>query len=395
MADELYYDPYDFEIDVDPYPVWKRMRDEAPLYYNEKYDFFAVSRFDDVERCSVDWRTYLSGRGSVLEMIKRVSRSRPAASSSRTRPRTTSTGRCCRGCSRPGASPRSNRRCGRSAPPASIRSSAPAASTSSATSARRCRCAPSACCSGIPEEDQEAIRDQHRRRHAARTRARHRTRTTRRWSPSGDVFADYIDWRAEHPSDDLMTELLNAEFEDHTGVTRTLSREEILGYVGLLAGAGNETTTRLIGWTGKVLAENPDQRRKVVEDRSLVPNAVEELLRLRGAVTGAGAVHPAGRRAPRAEDRGRQRDGAAHRGGQPRRAPLPRRRALRHRARDRPPPVVRLRHPLLPRRRAGAARGPRSRSTRCSTASPSGTSTGSAPSRRTPAPCAAGRSSRC
>src|SRR5205823_14776838 len=71
MADEIYYDPYDFEIDADPYPIWKRLRDEAPLYYNEQYDFYAVSRFDDVERCSIDWRTYRSGKGSVLEMIKR------------------------------------------------------------------------------------------------------------------------------------------------------------------------------------------------------------------------------------------------------------------------------------------------------------------------------------
>jgi NAD(P)-dependent dehydrogenase (short-subunit alcohol dehydrogenase family) len=53
---DLYYDPYDFEIDADPYPLWKRMRDEAPLYYNEKYDFFALSRFDDVEPALVDWR---------------------------------------------------------------------------------------------------------------------------------------------------------------------------------------------------------------------------------------------------------------------------------------------------------------------------------------------------
>ena len=65
-----YYDPYDFEIDADPYPIWKRLRDEAPLYYNEKYDFFAVSRYDDVERCLVDWQTYSSARGSVLEIIK-------------------------------------------------------------------------------------------------------------------------------------------------------------------------------------------------------------------------------------------------------------------------------------------------------------------------------------
>src|SRR4029077_5541182 len=48
-SNEIYYDPYDFQIDDNPYPVWKRMRDEMPLYRNERYDFFAVSRFDDVE----------------------------------------------------------------------------------------------------------------------------------------------------------------------------------------------------------------------------------------------------------------------------------------------------------------------------------------------------------
>ena len=97
--------------------------------------------------------------------------------------------------------------------------------------------------------------------------------------PSGEAFAEYIDWRAEHPSDDLMTEMLNAEFEDETGVTRRLTREEILIYVNVIAGAGNETTTRLIGWAGKVLGDHPDQRRVLVEDRSLIPNAIEELLR--------------------------------------------------------------------------------------------------------------------
>jgi cytochrome P450 len=92
-------------------------------------------------------------------------------------------------------------------------------------------------------------------------------------------FAEYIEWRAEHPSDDLMTELLQAEFEDETGTTRSLDRTEILNVVNLLAAAGNETTTRLIGWTGKVLGDHPDQLRKLVDDRSLVPNAIEELLR--------------------------------------------------------------------------------------------------------------------
>ena len=67
---DAYYDPYDFEIDSDPYPVWRRLRDEQPLYYNERYDFFALSRFDDVERASVDWKTYSSAKGTILELIK-------------------------------------------------------------------------------------------------------------------------------------------------------------------------------------------------------------------------------------------------------------------------------------------------------------------------------------
>jgi len=93
------------------------------------------------------------------------------------------------------------------------------------------------------------------------------------------VFAEYIDWRAEHPSDDVMTELLRAEFQDTNGERRRLTREEVLGYVNLLAAAGNETTTRLIGWAGKVLAEHPDQRRELAKDSTLIADAIEELLR--------------------------------------------------------------------------------------------------------------------
>src|SRR5437588_3159635 len=71
---DIYYDPYDFDIDADPYPVWKRLRDERPLYFNDRYDFYALSRFDDVRRCSVDWETYISGKGTVLELIKEIAK---------------------------------------------------------------------------------------------------------------------------------------------------------------------------------------------------------------------------------------------------------------------------------------------------------------------------------
>jgi cytochrome P450 len=67
---DLYYDPFDFEIDDDPYPVWRRLREEAPLYYNEQHDFYALSRYDDVARELPNWQTYRSGRGTTMDVIK-------------------------------------------------------------------------------------------------------------------------------------------------------------------------------------------------------------------------------------------------------------------------------------------------------------------------------------
>ena len=160
-ASPVYYDPYDFEIDADPYPVCRQLREERPLYYNERYDFFAVSRFEDVERGLVDWRTYSSAKGSVLELIKANMEIPPGSIIFEDPPEP----RPPPWPAVPGVHPAarwrpSSRRSGSSAPAASIRSSARAASTSSPTSARRCRCGRSACCSASPRQDQEAMRDQ-------------------------------------------------------------------------------------------------------------------------------------------------------------------------------------------------------------------------------------------
>ena len=66
---EVYYDPFDFDIDDDPYPIWKRLRDEAPLYYNEKYKFYALSRYEDVSRDLMNFDAYRSGRGTTMDII--------------------------------------------------------------------------------------------------------------------------------------------------------------------------------------------------------------------------------------------------------------------------------------------------------------------------------------
>jgi cytochrome P450 len=129
---------------------------------------------------------------------------------------------------------------------------------------------------GIPESDQAAIRE---RVESSIQNHDGEAAEVDMANFEGAMYAEYIDWRVDHPSDDLMTALLNVEFEDEHGTVRKLTREEILTFVTLLSGAGNDTTAKLIGWTGKLLSDHPEQRKELVADPSLIPNAVEELLR--------------------------------------------------------------------------------------------------------------------
>ncbi|HVN51184.1 MAG TPA: cytochrome P450 [Acidimicrobiales bacterium] len=273
---DLYYDPYDVTINADPYPVFRRLREEAPLYYNEPHDFFAVSRYDDVERGLVDNETYISRRGAIIELIKADIEMPPGVLIFEDPPTHTIHRRLVSRIFTPrrvaALEPKIREFCARSLDPLVGSGAFDFIADLGAQMPMRVI----GMLLGIPEDDQEAVRD--RSDAALRTEAGQPMRVSAEFA-TGEHFAEYLDWRAEHPSDDIMTELLNVEFEDETGTVRRLRREELLTFVSVIAGAGNETTTRLIGWTGKVLADHPDQRREVVEDRSLVPGAIEELLR--------------------------------------------------------------------------------------------------------------------
>jgi cytochrome P450 len=274
---ELRYDPYDREIDADPYPIYRRLRDEAPVYHNAEYDFFAVSRFDDVQRGLVDRETFSSARGSVLEFIKANIDMPPGVVIFEDPPvHTVHRGLLSRVFTPKkmnALEPKVRDFCARALDPlvddggfdfvADLGAQMPMRTIGMLL--------------GIPEEHQEEARS--RADASLRTEPGKPMEVDAGNIGQADFFGEYIDWRSDHPSDDLMTELLFAEFEDETGTTRRLTRDEVLLYVSVLSGAGNETTNRLIGWAGKVLAEHPDQRRELVEDRSLVPDAIEELLR--------------------------------------------------------------------------------------------------------------------
>jgi cytochrome P450 len=273
---EVYYDPYDVGIDADPYPVFRRLREEAPLYYNGAHDFYAVSRFEDVERSLVDRETFISGRGGILELIKADMEMPPGVVIFEDPPTHTIHRSLLSRVFTPrkvaALEPMIRDFCAKSLDPLVGSGGFDFVADLGAPMPMRVI----GMLLGIPEEDQQSVRD--------RVDANLRTEAgkpmdVKEGFVSGEHFAEYIDWRAEHPSDDIMTDLLNAEFEDETGTVRRLRREELLTYLTVVAGAGNETTTRLIGWSGKVLADHPDQRREMVDDPSLIPGAIEELLR--------------------------------------------------------------------------------------------------------------------
>jgi cytochrome P450 len=275
---DVYYDPYDVDITANPYPIYARLREEAPIYYNARYDFWALSRHADVEQALSNWETFSNCRSDILELVKSDFDMPKGVMMFEDPPIHT----MLRGLMSRVFTPRRmadiedqiRRFCVSCLDPlvgsdgfdiiAELASMMPMRVIGMLL--------------GIPESEQISVRD-----------ANDASLRTKPGAPmkvvqadkiaDGSIYADYVEWRSNHPSDDLMTTLLNVEFTDEHGVTRKLTRKEVLHYAQVVAGAGNETTGRLIGWLAKVLAEHPDQRQQVAEDRTLLNRVIDETLR--------------------------------------------------------------------------------------------------------------------
>ncbi len=277
MVDELSYDPYDVEIDADPYPTYKRLRDEAPIYWNESLDFWGLSRFADVEAALRDTDRFSSAKGDILEVVKADPVMPPGVFINEDPPEHTMHRALVSRAFTPGRMRKLEEQ---------IRAFCAACLDPLRDDERfdfvldlgaQMPVKAIGMLLGIPESDQPSVRDAAVRK--LRNEPGEPLRVTKERYFSGKAYAEYVAWRAEHPADDLVTELLHVEFEDLSGERRKLSQEELLTFVAVIAGAGVETTGRLFGWMGKVLGEHPDQRAEVAKDRSLVANTVEELLR--------------------------------------------------------------------------------------------------------------------
>ena len=275
---ELYYDPYDRAIGADPHPVWRRMRDEAPLYRNERFDFFALSRFQDVLDASVDTETYSSARGTLLEMMGKELPIRPMIFMD------------------PPEHDRLRALVSRAFTPRHIAELEPSIRAIVrgyldrqlggsgfdfvADFGAKVPMMVIASMLGVPQEDREQIRewtDQMLHREPGELDPGPRIGPI--LGQLAGCFMRYLNERRARPADDMMTELLRAEIEDEAGATRRLSDPELLAFIMLISGAGNETVARLLGFAGATLAAFPGEREKLVARPELIPNAIEELLR--------------------------------------------------------------------------------------------------------------------
>jgi cytochrome P450 len=282
---DLAYDPYDAAIDVAPHGVWRRLRDEAPLYYNEEYDFYALSRFADVLQASLDWQTYSSARGTVLEMIDITpplpdaepgdglgmmifmdppghDELRRLVSRAFTPRRVTA------------LEGRTRELCAHFLDPQRDRDGFDFVEDFAA----KIPAMVIGALLGVPNEDQDRLRiwgD-----------------LLMRFEPDGissekaeaitnlnGYMAAMVEDRRQQPRDDMVSDLLAAEVTRDDGSRRRLAFGEVMAFFMLLQLAGSETTARLLGWAAVLLARHPEQRAKLVATPAVVPNAVEELLR--------------------------------------------------------------------------------------------------------------------
>jgi len=275
VAPNAKWDPYDYELLCNPHEVFRAIRENFPLYYNEEYDFYALSRYEDCIWGLSDREIFRNGKGVMLEQIRSgVPMPRGLINFEDPPEHTLHRGLLSRVFTpnrMARLEPQIRAFCAKALDPLAEAGRFDFVRDFSAIVPMRVI----GMLLGIPEEDQDAIRQ----RGDDRLRTEEGKPMQYDQASLVEGYDAYIDYRIANPSDDLMSQLVHTEFEDETGRRCKLTREVLKTMIGFLASAGNETTNRLIGWTAKLLGDYPDQCRDIFENRALIPQAIEEVLR--------------------------------------------------------------------------------------------------------------------
>jgi cytochrome P450 len=277
-TDAIEYDPFSYELDLDPYPTYRAMRDRAPVYHNPRLDFFALTRFQDVLDAFLDWQTYSSARGTVLELMDgpvpgpmiifmdppRQTRLRNLVSKAFTPRRIAALEPVIRELTRTYL----DRLVGRPRFDAVKEFSAKLPMDVISTLL------------GIPAEDRDRVR-------GWSNAVLHRDPGNPLPNAEGlramGQLASYVDAaladRRRQTRDDLLSGLVEAEIPGDGGAPERLTDVEIKSFFNLLATAGNETVTKLLATAFYWLWRFPDERRRLLREPGRIPGAVEECLR--------------------------------------------------------------------------------------------------------------------
>ena len=274
------FDPFSRDFFDDPYDTYADLREHAPCYYSEQYDFYALSRFDDVVAGHRDYATFSSSHGQTYEQLTSGEPAQMGSIIAMDPPEHT----------------RYRKLVSRSFTPRSIGNyeglvreiisgyldplmgrrqfdileefAAPFPVEIISTIL------------GVPPEDRQQIRHWtdamlHREEGSAMgSQASHEASMDQ-----GMYLFQLSQQKRAEPANDMITALIDAEMETEDGEITHLDDEEIAGLGTLLAAAGSETVTKLVGNAMVLFHRHPHQWAKVLNDPSVLGTAVEEILR--------------------------------------------------------------------------------------------------------------------
>ena len=279
----LDFDPFSDVFFNDPYPTYRRLRDEAPVFYSEKYDFYALSRHADVTAAYKNFETFSSSRGVDLATIKHGFMNRnmpipkliimidpPDHNRLRVLVSRVFTPRAI-GAMEPMVREIVTRFLDEADPKkfdvvADWSTKFPVEIISTML--------------GVPEENRQNIKkwlDRSLTRKAGEIGVSEDG--IEAGMEAGLFYYELIVKKRENPGDDMISRLIEANVTREDGETTSLDDVEIAGFVSLLGGAGAETVTKLVGNAPVCFADNPEQWQKILDDPDKIPGAVEELLR--------------------------------------------------------------------------------------------------------------------
>jgi cytochrome P450 len=278
----LEFDPFSEEYFNGAYDLYRRMRDNAPVYFSEQYGFWALFRYEDVCAAHKDWQTFSSAHGvdlstlntdeSIIRMYRSIIMMDPpehdrlrALVSRVFTPRAVGA-----------LEPMVREVIVSFLAPFDDADSFDAVADFSGPF-------PVEIISrmlGVPEGERQQIR------HWLDV-GLHREPGQMEPTPegiaaqmeSGAYWLELTEAKRRQPTDDMISRLTQVEVDRGDGEMTRLENEEIAGFASLLGGAGAETVTKLVGNAAYLFHRHPDEYRKVSDDPEKIPGAVEEILR--------------------------------------------------------------------------------------------------------------------